>query len=256
VRAVPPPDTADGVPGAIAETEQDTVKPYYQHAGQTIYLGDCREILPSLGPVDLVLTDPPYGIGYKPQRSLSKCNKWQSQKPFEAVTNDNLPFEPALLLHFPTLVLWGANHYADKLPPSGGWLVWDKKRGATLSRGFVGSDVELAWSNLFNTARMFDYMWCGLCRDGEIGEHYHPTQKPVNLMAWCISLARSAQTILDPFMGSGTSLVAAKQLGRQAIGIEIEERYCEIAVSRLQQECLFSPPEPTEKPVQMELVQP
>lgn len=214
------------------------MKPYYSESGIEIYHGDCREILPSLPKVDLVLTDPPYGINYKPRRSLGKCKKWQSQRPFEPVTNDAEPFDPAMLLGYSRLILWGANHYASRLSDSGGWLVWDKKRGASLSQGFASSDAELAWTNIGGMVRLFAFMWTGLCRDAEIGEHYHPTQKPRALMKWCIQIAGEAEMILDPFMGSGTTLRAAKDLGRKAIGIEIEERYCEIAANRLRQEVL------------------
>lgn len=214
------------------------MRPYYEENGITIYHADCRDVLPSLPPVDLVLTDPPYGINYKPQRSLGKCKKWQFQRPFESVTNDALPFDPAPLLGYSRLILWGANHYASRLPDSGGWLVWDKKRGASLSQGFASSDAELAWTNVGGMVRLFPYMWTGLCRDGEIGEHYHPTQKPIALMKWCLEFYPKAQTVCDPFMGSGTTLRAAKDLGRKAIGIEIEEKYCEIAANRLRQEVL------------------
>lgn len=215
------------------------MRPYYEENGITIYHGDCREILPSLSKVDLVLTDPPYGINYKPQRSQGNCKKWQSQRPFGSVVNDGLPFDPALLLGYSRLILWGGNHYASRLPDSGGWLVWDKKRGASQSRGFISSDAELAWTNIGGTVRLFPFMWNGLCRDAEIGEHYHPTQKPRALMKWCIQIAGDdMDTIVDPFMGSGTTLRAAKDLGRKAIGIEIEEKYCEVAANRLRQEVL------------------
>ena len=101
------------------------------------------------------------------------------------------------------------------------------------------SDAELAFCSGIKTVKMFHYLWHGLCRDGEIGEHLHPTQKPLALMRWCLSFAPDAKTILDPFMGSGTTLVAAKREGRQATGIELEERYCEAAVKRLRQGVLF-----------------
>jgi site-specific DNA-methyltransferase (adenine-specific) len=197
---------------------------------------DCRDVLLEIA-CGAIVTDPPYGLDYKPQRSLSKCKKWQSQKPFVAVQHDDEDFAPEHLLALDVpMVLWGGNHYADKLPPSGGWLVWDKKRGGTISRGFVGSDVELAWTNIGGTAKIFNYMWCGLCRDGEVGEHYHPTQKPVNLMQWCISLTPADAVIFDPYMGSGTTGIACIRTGRKFIGIEKDPKHFATAVERISRE--------------------
>jgi DNA modification methylase len=222
------------------------LRPYYQEDGVTIYHGDCREVSVDTwiaAGVDLVLTDPPYGINLKTERTLSKCNKWNSQQSFGRIMGDDSGlFDPRPLLGLDKkkIILWGANYYADLLPPSGGWLIWDKRRGGTMSPGFIASDVELAWSNLFGTARIFSHLWNGLCRDSEVAEHYHPTQKPIALMAWCIKLAglEPGALVFDPFMGSGTALVAATNMGCRTIGIEIEERYCEIAVERLRQRVL------------------
>ena len=217
------------------------MKPYYDDGrGITIYCGDCRDILPHLDPVDLVLTDPPYGIGHKRGISSSRVTGptvVRSDFHGEAVTGDDVPFDPrpVLSLQRPT-ILFGANHYADKLPPSAAWLVWDKRVDLT-PNDFA--DCEFAWTNLGGVARIFRLRWYGLIRDSELRvKRHHPTQKPEALMRWCVSFAPDAQTILDPFMGSGTTLRAAKDLGRRAIGIEIEERYCEIAAKRLAQEVL------------------
>lgn len=208
------------------------MQPYYSENGITIYHGDCREVLPSLPKVDLVLTDPPYGIAYNPTGGNGVARRGN----LERVKGDRNPFDPSLLRDYPSLILWGANHYADKLPASAAWLVWYKRDGVP-SIDF--SDCELAWSNLKTPARVFNHLWHGMLRDSERGElRYHPTQKPVVLMRWCLKLAPDAKLILDPFMGSGTTLRAAKDLGRKAIGIEIEERYCEIAANRLRQEVL------------------
>lgn len=209
-------------------------EPYYEHAGITIYHGDCRELLPHLPNVDAVITDPPYGISHpcdfakRGRGKLAQCNDYPD------VFEDNVPFEPAgiLSLGLPTL-LWGANHFADKLPPTSGWLVWDKERPDELDQ----ATCELAWTNFVKGVRRYRYLWNGMMRAGEWGENYHPTQKPVAVMQWAISLKWTpAGTIADPFMGSGTTLVAAKNLGRKAIGIEIEENYCEVAAKRLSQE--------------------
>ena len=213
------------------------MKPYYEHAGITIFLGDCRDVLPTLVPVDLVLTDPPYGI------ALDTTNtKYRNGVGRPEVPGDNLPFDPALVLSLgvPT-IMWGGNCFASRPPDFPGWLCWNKtvRDGA----GIRQADMELAWTNFVRRSRAKQHLWIGAYRDSESGERaQHPTQKPIALMAWCIKVADeylSAQTILDPFMGSGTTLRAAKDLGRKAIGIEIEEKYCFIAAERLRQEVLI-----------------
>ena len=209
------------------------IKPYYDHAGITIYHGDCRDILPLLDPVDLVLTDPPYGINHPTDYKARRRGNLASCSNYPAVYGDDEPFDPSPFLKTPC-VLWGANYFADRLPTSSGWLVWDKKRPHDLDQ----ATVELAWTNFVKGARIFRFMWNGMLRDGK-DYLCHPTQKPTELMKWVLTLKWTPSgTILDPFMGSGTTLVAAKQLGRKAIGIEIEEKYCEIAVKRLAQEVL------------------
>lgn len=212
--------------------------PYYSHNGITIYHGDCREILPLLPKVDLVLTDPPYGI-FKSLNSdgimFGKPTIYSEDK--TAHIWDNKP-TPELLLMVKTtakqFVIWGGNYFADILGACPGILIWNKKTGNNSY-----ADGEAAWSNVAGTMRIFTHQWCGAIKDSERNcRAIHPTQKPVRVMQWCIELADNPHTILDPFMGSGTTLVAAKQLGRKAIGIEIEEKYCEIAAKRLGQEVL------------------
>ncbi len=209
-----------------------TTTPYYhdEASGITIYHGDCREIMAGLTEqIDLLLTDPPYGINY--QHGARKGGRKLGTDGGKVI-GDDAPFDPAQWLIYPKIVLWGANHYADKLPASRGWLTWDKRDGIASNDQ---SDCELAWTNWLTVARLFSRYWNG----GGIGEaRWHPTQKPIALMRWCCELAPDAKVILDPFMGSGTTLRAAKDLGRRAIGIEINEAYCEIAAKRLQQSVL------------------
>lgn len=213
------------------------MKPYYEEAGITIYHGDCRDILPHLPKVDLVLTDPPYGISLKTayrQRGrgrLAKC------RDYPEIIGDEKPFNPKFLLELNLpMVLWGANYYADKLFPASGWLVWDKR---VLDITNDQADCELAWTNFVKGVRIFRHMWNGFLRDSQRGEGNHPAEKPVRLINWILGLPWTPTgVILDPFMGSGTTLRAAKDLGRKAIGIEIEEKYCEIAANRLSQEVL------------------
>lgn len=229
------------------------MKPYYQDKAVTIYHVDCREVTDEFVnvDVDLVLTDPPYGIGYSPSENNSPsahCKKQFVGKMI--ITGDDLKFDPGFLLgrfqQTSYIILWGANNYADKLPVSQGWLVWDKREGST-SNTFA--DCELAWSNLTGAARLYHHLWNGTNKkwDG-IGKRIgaanslrvHPTQKPESVMRWCVSLAKlnPGSLIFDPFMGSGTTLRAAKDMGHRSIGIEIEEKYCEIAAERMRQEVM------------------
>lgn len=210
------------------------MKPYYADDFVTIYHGDCREMVDGLA-ADVLVTDPPYGIRYSPSQNSRKAWGPKTFVGESVVHGDSERFDTASFLRFPAVVLFGANHYADQLPPSASWLVWDKRDGMT-SNDFA--DCELVWTNLPGVARLFRHQWSGALRASERGEaRLHPTQKPVVLMRWV--LARCPEgLVLDPFMGSGTTLRAAKDLGRRAIGIEIDERYCEIAAKRMGQEVL------------------
>jgi DNA modification methylase len=207
------------------------VKPYYDDGhGIVIYHGDCRDILPSLPKVDLVLTDPPYGISYD-----ASHNKYKNGIDRGDAAWDKTPFDPApiLALGVPAII-WGGNCFAGSLPDFAGWLAWVKT--ARNDADIRQADMELAWTNCITRSRTFRHLWIGAYRESESGvRNYHPTQKPIRLMAWCLQLRPGAVLILDPFMGSGTTLVACKQLGRSGIGIEIEEKYCEIAVKRMKQ---------------------
>ena len=212
--------------------------PYYTEPGIETYHGDCRDILPGLGAVDLVLTDPPYGIGCVNMEKDSGAQRGTAKAPkgnYSGLQWDDNPVEQWLIDTISTTgkhcCIWGGNYY--KMEPSSAWLVWDKMNG---KNNFA--DCELAWTDYGCAVRMKRHLWNGMLRKGR-EDRSHPTQKPLEIMAWCIELCPdSPQTILDPFMGSGTTLRAAKDLGRKAIGIEIEEKYCEIAVKRLRQEVL------------------
>ncbi len=196
------------------------MKPYYQDSAVTIYHGDCREIVPTLGRFDLLLTDPPYGLkltgGTCGKRFNGEYRNWDNE------TVDLTPFIEAA----ETSIIWGANHYA--MPPCRGFLVWDKG-GQFYGRTFA--EVDFAWTSISMPARKF--------MDGNREDvKEHPTQKPLELMRWCLGFAPAAQTVLDPFAGSGTTGRACKDLGRKCTMIEREERYCEIAARRMGQEVL------------------
>jgi len=208
------------------------MKPYYDDGQITIYHGNCRDILPTLNPVDLVLTDPPYGIGDKWTHSVMIGKNGASRLWGQGETWDDEPADIVSLINLDChICILGGNYFT--LPPARQWLIWDK------GQIFSGSDAELAWTNWPGTVRIYRMTRIDAFVNKATQRKTHPTEKPLGLMRWCISLApNQPQTILDPFMGSGTTLRAAKDLGRKAIGIEIEERYCEIAVKRLAQEVL------------------
>ena len=214
-------------------------KPYYEDEehGIVIYNADCRDILPHLPKVDLVLTDPPYGIDYNPT-----FKKWNGDKSsHKKIHGDNHPFDPSFLVALGgDQVIWGGDYWHNILP-LGGWFVWDKRCSEKADKMF-GLPIEMAWTTRPGRA-IIRLLHGGLVNDDSLSgladPRHHPTQKPVRLMSWCLSFFPEAKTVLDPFMGSGTTLVAAKNLGLKAIGIEIEERYCEIAARRLSQGMLF-----------------
>jgi hypothetical protein len=210
------------------------VKPYYDDGQCVIYHADSRESLLGCA-FDAIVTDPPYGMAY--QHGARKGGIHMGHDG-HSITGDDEPFDPIglLILGLPT-ILWGGNHFADKLPASRGWLIWDKRDGRPANDQ---SDCEMAWTNVLQTARVFSRYWSGGVRTGreQVEGRLHVNQKPLELMVWCLGFVDESLTVLDPFMGSGTTLRAAKDLGRKAIGIEIEERYCEIAAQRLGQEVL------------------
>ena len=206
---------------------------FYAHGGIEIILGDCREVLTMLARADLVLSDPPYGHGEK-----WSGGTWAANQIYDAVFEwDATPITTSameqLIKAGERAIVWGGNYYT--MPPSRCWLAWEKSSKLTTL-----ADFELAWTNLDRPAKLFREQ-----RNPD-GKREHPTQKPLSLMMWWLSLA-SGGTVIDPYMGSGTTALACKQLGRRFVGIEINEAYCELAARRLEQEMLpFDPvaPEP------------
>jgi site-specific DNA-methyltransferase (adenine-specific) len=201
----------------------------------TLYLGDCLEILPTLGPVDAVVTDPPYGIGYSPRGGGKGWMHGGKNFIGETIRGDDRPFDPAPFIALcDNVILFGANHYSDKLPTRDSWFVWDKLRG---DKGNDFADCEFAWWSHGGPARMIRHRWNGLLRDSQRGEHNHPTEKPVIVMQIILKRAtKEGELILDPFMGSGTTGVACARLDQKFIGIEIEPKYFDIACKRIEQE--------------------
>lgn len=208
---------------------------YYEEKDLTIYCGDCLEIMPLLPKVDLVVTDPPYGIGADKNLRANKqhgnaaapskdygVGAWDDKTPPIEIFN-------MILGQSDRACIFGGNYFA--LPQMAGWLVWDKDNG---NNGYA--DCELVWTNYKAAVRRLKFQWMGMIQENmkEKEFRWHPTQKPTPVMRWAISKAdNEPKTILDPFMGSGTTLVACKELGRNGIGIEINPKYCEIAKTRL-----------------------
>lgn len=213
------------------------MKPYYDHAGITIYHGDCREIAPHLT-AQAIVSDPPYGMGWNASTArfsgghagnVRKNGGGRRDQP--RIVGDAGPFDPRQWLQYSEVILFGCNHFASRLP-IGTTLVWIKRLEGAF--GSFLSDAEVAWQKGGHGV----YCFRDLSMNGKAHNREHPTEKPLSLMSWCIQRIRAID-ILDPYMGSGSTLVAAKGLGRKATGIEIEERYCEIAANRLAQEVLF-----------------
>jgi site-specific DNA-methyltransferase (adenine-specific)/modification methylase len=204
----------------------------------TLYLGDCAEILPTLGQFDAVVTDPPYGIdvlnktyrnkNLQPKNSLAKKREYNDDigewdnKP---ITKENID----LLRNISKWqIIFGGNYF--ELPPTKCWLVWDKETG---NNDFA--DAELAWTNLNKAVRLKRYLWNGMLRANKEPRGDHPTQKPIGIMEWVIShLPLETQTIIDPYMGSGTTGVACVNMEKQFIGIEREQKYFDIACKRIE----------------------
>ena len=195
-----------------------------------LWLGDCREVLPMLPAFDLILTDPPYGIGEaagknKSRNQLAKArdygnDEWDSEPP------------PAWVIELIRAkaqwqILFGGNYY--NLPPSSCWLVWDKDNSGDFA------DCELAWTNLPKAVRRLVWRWNGMLQQDMANKEVreHPTQKPVAVMRWALLQAKDAQAVCDPFMGSGTTGVACAQLGKAFTGIERERKYFDIACERI-----------------------
>jgi site-specific DNA-methyltransferase (adenine-specific) len=185
----------------------------------TLYLGDCLEIMPTLGKVDAVVTDPPYGIGFG-----MKHTKWSARRGVSLGNWDRAIADIGPVLEkADELIIWGGERF--NLPVKRGWLTWVKPDAAP-----TFASTEFAWTNQDRPARHFTYA-IGAVNPERVG---HPTQKPLALMSWCLGFVPNAPTVLDPFMGSGTTGVACAKLGRKFIGIEIETKYFDISCERIQ----------------------
>ena len=209
------------------------MKPYYEDTNARIKIFNCdwRELDRELLRSDLLICDPPYGISEAKGKNKSRT-KLAVAKDYGVADWDDEPVSDFDLIQLRDLtkyqIIFGGNYFV--LPPSRCWLVWDKVNGAN-----DFADCELAWTNLDKAVRIFHYMWNGMLKENP-EFRMHCTQKPLALGKWCISQVKEAKSLVDPYMGSGTFLVAAKEMGMTAVGVDRVEKYCEDAAVRLQQE--------------------
>jgi site-specific DNA-methyltransferase (adenine-specific)/modification methylase len=214
------------------------MKPYYEQDGIVIYHGDCRDV--EIQNAGTICTDPPYGINYRSNHNSSRRGqwaKWIRDENFGGIANDDGALDLSWFLDYPTVMVCGGNFYP--FPPTQCWIVWDKRDGIGPNDQ---ADAEMMWTNLDRPTRLYRHLWSGLIRAGEENisrtDKLHPHQKPVGLGVFALGYAKATGTIYDPFMGSGSFLVAAKRMGLGAVGVDVEERYCEIAAKRLAQGAL------------------
>ena len=204
-----------------------------RHCVATLILGDSETM--ELPAADALITDPPYGIGFA-HGGGGGCLAESTRFAGDAIMGDDKPFDPSRWLGYGIVALWGANHYASKLPDCACWLVWDKRDGVCSNDQ---ADCELAWTNLRSPARLKRHLWNGMLKDSERGEQrVHPMQKPVVLMAWAMEQCKVpiGATVLDPYMGSGTTGLACLRTGRNYVGIERDARHYKTACDRIAHE--------------------
>lgn len=209
----------------------------------TLYLADCREVIELLPVGCAIVTDPQYGGGrfnstHNSSRNGAGAAMIRTDGNFAASKGDEKDFDPRPWLVFDNVVLWGANHFCDQLPRGHRWLTWDKLDDKTPVPGT--SDTEFAWTSARGPSRTFTHLWRGIMRAGEenvvFGGKLHPHQKPIELMKWCIKLQPPAEVIVDPYMGSASTGIAALRCGLRFIGCDINEQHFETACQRIENE--------------------
>lgn len=212
--------------------EPELIPEPVQIGNATLYLGDSGVILPSVALVDLILTDPPYGIGEAKGKNKSRGTKVAPARDFGTSNWDDAP-APTWLIELirarsRSQIIFGGNYYS--LPPSSCWLVWDKEINGDFA------DCELAWTNLAKAVRRIKFRWNGMLQEnmGMKETRVHPTQKPIPVIRWALEQAGEVETVCDPFMGSGTTGVACIELGKQFIGIERDPNHFESACRRIE----------------------
>ncbi len=201
----------------------------WQLGRHTLRCGDCRQV--EARRYGAVITDPPYGVSVV-QRGMVGADFGVAKKgKYQPIAGDHETPEVRWLVELcDVAIIWGGNYFADQLPPAGGWLVWDKREASGIVNTFA--DCELAWSNQTGPARIHRQLWNGMIRAGEHDTRVHPTQKPVALMRWCLEFTQG--DVFDPYAGSGSTLIAAEQLGRVCHAVELSPAYCDAIAARWQ----------------------
>lgn len=190
---------------------------------------DVEYIKSKIPKIDIILTDPPYGISYKSPSG----NGLTQRGNYKIIEGDNKSFEPSILFEYcKNVITWGANHYANKLENSAGWLVWDKRDGTAIN---LNSDCELAWCNMLGSARLFHHTWNGMIKASERKQtRIHPTQKPVALFNWCLEIVEAGINVLDLFSGSGATLVACEETKRNCFLVENDFDFAAASLKRFE----------------------
>lgn len=203
-----------------------------------LYRGDARQVLPELAGVDAIICDPPYGIGYRHGGTGGGLHTRRLTKP---IAGDDRPFDPREFLtgRIQFALLFGADHFRDRLPPGGTFIAWDKSVGKGPADSFA--DAEFAWCSAKIKRNVARFLWKGICQCEKKGRRFHPAEKPEALMRWCLGLCSKALTICDPFADSGTTIVAAVELGRRAVGIELDRGHFRTMVRRVKAALSVSP---------------
>lgn len=235
-------------------TEGNTIADVLEgRADWIVVTGDCLEVLPTIpkGSVGACITDPPYGVNAVRNGRCFGTSNAAATNEYRTIVGDDQPFDPSPLLAIaPIVALWGANHYADRLPASARWLVWDKRDGLNSN---PLADCEMAWTSDGRPARLFSHRWMGMVRDSEHERRVHPSQKPVALAEWTLGVLEvpANAVVLDCYLGSGSIGVACVKTGRRFIGIEICDEYAQIARRRIREAVptLFVRPQPSPDPV-------
>lgn len=196
-----------------------------------IFIGSCSDFMAELKKCDCVVTDPPYGIAYKSPTGSAMTQRGD----YKVIANDDKDYDPAILFEISEkIITWGGNHYANKLPNSAGWLVWDKRDGEQINNN---SDCELAWTNMINSARMFHHRWNGMIKASEHGKRrIHPTQKPIALFEWALDICSAGEKVAEPYLGSGSCLIACDKTNRSCVATEIDLDFAAATIKRLIEE--------------------
>lgn len=230
----------DDVPD-LAESTVVQLGDLFRCGEHTLLCGDSTDIsqverLMNGEKADMVYTDPPYGISVVNNSmvgadfGVAKKGKYHSVIGDETVDTAVKAFTLFNGIA-PTLIFFGGNYYANELPPSKCWLIWDKRNESGIENTFA--DAEIAWTNLSSATRIYRQLWNGMIRSGEKDKRIHPTQKPIALAEWCLNKAVS-NLVIDPFLGSGSTLIACEKTNRKCYGMEIDPHYCSVIIERWQ----------------------